>query len=319
MHVQDRFSAVQMVDGTTLEGLRRKTRDADAAAGPVLGGRLLVIVDGWSLRPVWHLYEEDPQANDKRFADAVLAQVPGEGLLVYDMGFFSFAWFDAFTGSGRWFVTRMREKTGYMVEAVLGEGPMYRDRVIRVGLYRSNPCRHLLRLVEVRWNGVWHRYLTNVLDPGRLSAQDVCELYRRRWRIEEAFAQTKRLLDLAYLWTSSRNAVQLQVYATLVFYAVLLEVCHELADARVVVAAHREQPALPDLDDRGRHAPLLLVVAPAPDVGRKPRILERGLQVRQVGEPVPQPARHVGAVRLGHVDLLPRFGHAGLHDLEPAG
>ena len=57
----------------------------------------------------------------------------------------------------------------------------------------------------------------------------MCELYRRRWRIEEAFALTKRVLDLAYLWTGSTNAVQLQIYATLIFYAVLLTICQQVA------------------------------------------------------------------------------------------
>jgi hypothetical protein len=63
-----------------------------------------------------------------------------------------------------------------------------------------------------------------------LSARQVCELYRRRWRIEDAFALTKRLLDLAYIWTGSTNAVQLQFYATLIFYAVLLTICQQVAE-----------------------------------------------------------------------------------------
>ena len=47
--------------------------------------------------------------------------------------------------------------------------------------------------------------------------------------MEDAFLLTKRVLDLAYLWSGSRNAVQLQVYATLIFYGVLIEVCQETA------------------------------------------------------------------------------------------
>ena len=62
-----------------------------------------------------------------------------------------------------------------------------------------------------------------------LSARHVCELYRRRWRIEDAFALTKRVLDLASLWTGSAHAVQLQSYATLIFYAVLLTICQQVA------------------------------------------------------------------------------------------
>jgi hypothetical protein len=70
-----------------------------------------------------------------------------------------------------------------------------------------------------------------VLDPQALAARQVCELYRRRWRIEEAFALTKRLLDLAYVWTGSTNAVQLQIYATLIFYTVLVTICQQVAQA----------------------------------------------------------------------------------------
>jgi hypothetical protein len=68
-----------------------------------------------------------------------------------------------------------------------------------------------------------------VLDPQALSPRQVCELYRRRWRIEDAFALTKRLLDLAYVGTGSSNAVQLQIYATLIFDAVLLTICQQVA------------------------------------------------------------------------------------------
>ena len=81
------------------------------------------------------------------------------------------------------------------------------------------------------WHGQWYRYLTNVLDPEHLSARQVCELYRRRWRIEDAFLLTKRVLDLAYLWTASPNGIQLQIFATLIFYAVLLNLCQQVAQA----------------------------------------------------------------------------------------
>ena len=53
----------------------------------------------------------------------------------------------------------------------------------------------------------------------------------RRWRIEDAFALTKRVLDLAYVWTGSINAVQLQIYATLIVYAVWLTICQQVAQA----------------------------------------------------------------------------------------
>jgi IS4 transposase len=51
----------------------------------------------------------------------------------------------------------------------------------------------------------------------------VADLYRRRWRIEEAFNTVKRLLGLSYLWTGSLNGIQLQIWGTWLFYAVLVD------------------------------------------------------------------------------------------------
>jgi hypothetical protein len=227
--VREGFSLIALVDGSTLEALRKKTQVLREREGLVLGGKMMVMVEAFSHRPLWQLYTEDAAANDKRFATEIMTALPIRGLLVFALGFFSFLWFDDFTEQQKCFVTRMRAKIAYRTVQVLSQGPYSRDEIIQVGQYRSNPCKHPLRMVSVLWQGVWYRYLTNVLDPQVLSARQVCELYRRRWRIEEAFAVTKRVLDLAYLWTGSANAVQLQIYATLLFYAVLLTICQQVA------------------------------------------------------------------------------------------
>ena len=227
--VRAAFPLIALVDGSTLEALRKKTQLLRQQEGLVLAGES--DGDGGSLQsppPVAPL-TEDALANDKRFAADILAALPVGGLVIFDLGFFSFLWFDDFTTTQRFFVTRMREKIAYRTVQVLSQGPYYRDEIIQVGLYRSHPCRHPLRMVSVLWQGTWYRYLTNVLDPQTLTARQVCELYRRRWRIEDAFAVTKRLLDLAYVWTGSTNAVQLQISATLIFYAVLLTICQQVA------------------------------------------------------------------------------------------
>jgi IS4 transposase len=229
--VQEHFSLLAIVDGSTLEALRKKTQVLREHAGLVLGGKMMVMVEAFSHRPLWQLYTDDAAANDKRFVAEILAAWPVGGLLVFDRGFFRCLWFDDFTASDRFFVTRLREKTAYRTVQELSSSPHDRDELIQVGQYRSHPCKYALRMVAVWWQGTWYRYLTNVLDPQVLSPRQVCELYRRRWRIEDAFALTKRLLDLAYVWTGSTNAVQLQIYATLLFYAVLVTLCQQVAQA----------------------------------------------------------------------------------------
>jgi len=229
--VRARFPRIALVAGSTLEAVRKKTQPLHAQPGLVWAGRGMAMVEAFTQRPLWPLYTEDAAANDKRFAPEILAAVPLGGLLIFALGFFSFLWVDDFTAQQKYFVSRRRQNTAYRTPQILSASPYYRDELIEVGLHHSPPCRHPLRRVSVLWRGQWYRSLTNVLDPASLSARDICELYRRRWRIADAFLVTKRVRDLASLWKASAHGVQLHLYATFLFYLVLLNVCQQVAQS----------------------------------------------------------------------------------------
>jgi len=226
--VRERFSALWIADGSTLEALKKKLRELKQRQ-VTLAGKIMMVVDAWTHQPVKTFYTSESKANDKTFGQLLIQLLPAGGLLIFDLGFFSFPFFDAFTEGRKFFLTRLRETTGFRRLSLLAEGPRYQDEIIRVGLRSKYPCQHVLRLVSILWQGTWYRYLTNVLDPEQLSARQVGELYRRRWRIEEAFLLTKRLLGLSYLWVGGLNGVQIQIYATWIFYAVLADVCRQVA------------------------------------------------------------------------------------------
>ena len=78
--VRTRFARIAMVDGSTLEAIRKKTQTLQAQAGLVLAGRRMVRVEAFTHRPLWQLYTEDAAANDKRFATEILAAVPERGI-----------------------------------------------------------------------------------------------------------------------------------------------------------------------------------------------------------------------------------------------
>lgn len=229
--IQDAFPVIWVADGSTLEQLRRHLKILRGETETVLAGKMMVVVELLTHRPVKVSYTQQPKANDKTFDSWLLQQLPVGGLLVFDLGFFKFPWFDQFTQQRKYFVTRQREKTVARVTKTLSSGPRYRDELIQLGQYRSNPCRHPVRMVSVLWDATWYCYLTNVLDPQVLPPHLVCELYRRRWRIEDAFALTKRLLGLAYIWCGDHNGVQIQIYATWIFYALLNDLCSQVAVA----------------------------------------------------------------------------------------
>lgn len=225
------FSTVCTADTSTLEQLRRTTKALQATQQTKerLGGMIFTVVESFTARPVCVDYRHDHQTDELDFAPRLLELLPEEGLVVFDKGFFQFALFDRFTDEQKYFLIPMRTQVRYQTIEVLAEGRDYRDEIIHCGLYRSSPSEHPLRLVSVRWGSTWYRYVSNVLDANRLSAEHLCQLYRSRWRIETAFNEVKRLLGLSYLWSGSSNGVEIQVYATWIIYTVLTHLCVDVA------------------------------------------------------------------------------------------
>jgi Transposase DDE domain len=229
--VARQFGAVWIADASTLEALKKHFGQLQDTVGCSLGGKMLMAVEAFSHRPVAAWYTTDANTNETHWWTALLERLPVGGLLVVDLGFYGFEWFDALTDANKFVLTRQKQKVRYDAVRMLSQGNRYRDQIIQMGRYHTNPCRHPMRLVSVLWGKTWYHYLTNVLDPAQLSAQQVCDLYRQRWQIEDAFNLTKRLLGLSYFWVGGSNGVQLQLYATWIFYAVLTELCAEVAIA----------------------------------------------------------------------------------------
>jgi len=230
--VQGHFAHCWIVDATTLEALFKKVGALREVEGTIRGGKLLSVLDLASKLPVHLVWDDQTATNERHLLDRIKHLLRPGTLVLLDRGFYGFPLFDWFTDQTLFFITRTRTDAAYQVTQVLAETATVRDRLIQFGQFRSNPCRHLVRVVEIRVGEGWHQYLTNVLDPAVLTAAEVAELYGRRWRIEEAFSLVKRLLGLSYLWTGAANGIQLQVWATWLLYAVLIDLCDAIAEVR---------------------------------------------------------------------------------------
>ena len=231
------FPRIWIVDASTLEALFTKIGVLRGVTQTALAGTILALLDLPTHLPLQIWFDADPAANEKRFLDQLKPSLEPGTLLLYDRGFYTFPFFDWLTDSGVFFLTRARESATATVLQTLHDSPHVHDRIIAFGQYRSNPCGHPVRLIELQINTHWYRYLTNVLDPTQLPPLDVADLYGHRWRIEDAFLHVKRLLGLAYLWTGSFNGIVLQLWATWLLYGVLVD----LGDA----VAEKLQVALP--------------------------------------------------------------------------
>lgn len=226
--VQARYSAVRAVDGSTLDALIRKLGLLRDLPEHPLAGRITAVLDLCSRLPAHVWYEADPQAHDQRCWPQIVAAVKAQTLLVFDMGYLNFEMFRQLTHAQVRFITRAKSNLVYEVEQRLLNTPQVRESLVWVG---TGETRQLVRLVEVLYRTTWYRYLSNELDTDRLPLAYLVAVYWQRWRIEDAYAIVKRLLGLAYFWSGSQNAVELQVWTTWLLYAVLVDLTDAVAEA----------------------------------------------------------------------------------------
>jgi len=229
-YASQHFEHIWVADGSTLEALFRKLKVLQDVPVGQLAGKIGTVVDLLSRLPVEVWFREHSQTSDVSFIPDLLALVSTKTLLILDRGFYDFTFFASLIEQQAAFITRLKRNAFFIEVEILSQTATLTDRIIYLGTGQNNTPVLKLRLIEVRFGQVWYQYLTSVLDPVVLPPFVVADLYRRRWRIEEAFNTVKRLLNLSYLWTGSINGIQLQIWATWLFYALLVDMGDAVAD-----------------------------------------------------------------------------------------
>jgi hypothetical protein len=229
------YERVWVLDSTRLEAVFKRSGALRARAGTVLGGTVTTVLDLASHLPVQLWFDASATVNDRTILDKLAPIVPVNTILLLDRGFSRYSFFDTLTEAGSVLVSQWGTHWVFDVLQTHQCSPTEIDQTVRVGKYRSSRCRHPIRRIgRMDATGVWHYWVTTELDPERLPAEQAIALYAQRWRIEEAFLQCKRLLNLSYLWGSTANAIELQVWTTVLLYGVLVDLCGEAAMALAV-------------------------------------------------------------------------------------
>lgn len=229
-YASQHFEQLWIVDASTLEALFRKLKSLETSTVGKLGGRICSVVDLKTRYPVQTWFDERPYAHESNFVAQLLELIVPKTLLMLDRGFWNYSLFEQVILAQSDFITRVKTNAQYESISIRSQSRTHRDTLILLGTgYQGNPILNL-RLVEIRHGSSWYRYLTSVVDPQILPPYLVGDLYSRRWRIEETFNLLKRLLGLSYLWTGSINGIKLQLWATWLLYAVVIDLSDEVAD-----------------------------------------------------------------------------------------
>lgn len=252
------FSEIVSIDATTLDQvlrhlplLRQIPRGEDGLLPGKLAGVYDVRLQQW--RYIEHVPE--PHQNDKVAALNLLEHIERGALILMDLGFFSFPWFDQLTSEGYYFISRLREKTTYeVIHTFYRQGETF-DGLIRLGKYRADRARYAVRLVTFHIGATSYQYITNVLSPKQLSLHEIAVLYARRWDIELAFKLIKRELGLHLFWSAKQCVLLQQVWAVLlisqILHAIQLEIAAKAEVDPFDVSMHllvEYIPAWPDVD-----------------------------------------------------------------------
>ena len=187
------------IDGSALDSAARRLpplRKLPKGDSRLLPGKLSGAFD--MRRQLWRkvLFHDNPRQNDKVAARELGADLSPGTLILADLGYFGFAWFDWLTDNDFHWVSRLRAKTSYKaIHTYYHKGETF-DGIAWLGAHRSDRAKRAVRLAAFRQGKTMRRYIANALDPEKLSIVKIAELYARRWDIEMAFKLVKQHLKL---------------------------------------------------------------------------------------------------------------------------
>ena len=211
-----------LIDST---GLRLNAMSAGWArfSAGVCGAKLHVVYDADADRPIYAAVTA-AKVNDITAAQA-MPITPG-ATYVFDLGYYDYGWWARMDAAGCRIVTRFKTHTPLdrVEELPLPQGSdILSDRIgflpARQAKSRRNPMNNAVREVRVATEtGKVLRILSNDLDA---SAQEIADLYKRRWAIELFFRWVKQTLKITRFLGTSENAVRIQIAVALITFLIL--------------------------------------------------------------------------------------------------
>jgi hypothetical protein len=213
---------VYLIDATGVRLNEFSAGWARFSAG-VCGAKVHVIYDPDGDRPIYAAVSA-AKVNDITVAQQMPIE-PG-ATYVFDLGYYDYAWWAKLDAAQCRIVTRFKANTPLAVveELPVPEGgTVLSDRIgflpARQAKSRRNPMQDAVREVQViTKTGKVLRILSNDLDA---PAQEIADLYKRRWAIELFFRWVKQILKITRFLGTSENAVRIQIAVALIAFLLL--------------------------------------------------------------------------------------------------
>ena len=221
-HRRSLAETTYLLDATTVVLPSRTARWARFSA-KACGAKVHVIYDAGAERPIYAAVTAS-NVNDITAAHEMPIE-PG-ATYVFDLGYYDYAWWARLDEAQCRIVTRFKSNTRLQVVEELAlpeDSTILSDRIgflpVRLSYRRQNPMADAVREIRVRTEtGKLLRILTNDLDA---PAQEIADLYKRRWAIELFFRWVKQVLNIEHFLGRSENAVRIQIATALIAFLLL--------------------------------------------------------------------------------------------------
>jgi len=171
------------------------------------------------------IFFTDGKGAERPFVSKILS--PGQ-TGVGDRGYQEHALFDLLQAECKSFVIRIKAgttKTLIKEHEVNPDSIIFYDAEVLLGtVENNNQTEKPVRLVGYRVNGVDYWIATDRRD---LTAEQIAQIYKLRWNIENFFAWWKRHLRVYHLIARSEYGLMVQILGGLITYLLLAIYCHK--------------------------------------------------------------------------------------------
>jgi hypothetical protein len=223
---------VLLIDSTSLHLAGIGTEWARFSAN-VCGAKAHVVFDPDLGHPVYHAISA---ANVNDITPAKQMPIEPGATYVFDLGYYDYPWWAKLDAAGCRIVTRFKSNTPLRDARNMPLDPgsdVLSDRIGflpgRQAKSRKNPMQGAVReIVVMTETGKRLRILSNDIDS---PAQEIADLYKRRWMIELFFRTMKQMLRITRFLGRSENAVRIQIAVALIAF-LILHLLHKMTQAK---------------------------------------------------------------------------------------
>jgi hypothetical protein len=183
--------------------------------------KLHLNLDGDNLMPL-DAYLSTGKVHDVRG----MAELCGESGVIYvlDRGYVDYKSLYAIDLQGSVFVTRMKSNGAFKRiknNPHEKDGPVISDVLIRMtGSKTKKPYPKPIRKIKY-YDAEYRRTYEFITNDMEMSAQDIADIYKRRWQVELFFKWIKQNLKIKSFWGTSMNAVYSQIWVALIISVLL--------------------------------------------------------------------------------------------------